>query len=58
LEVYQKNFLDFICGSLTSTKILGHDEDTKVGSSGIAQEEEMQIEEPQELKSGTAREEI
>ncbi len=57
LEVYQNNFPNFICGSPTNTKILGQDEDAKVGPSGIAQEEEMQIEEPKEFKSGAAQKE-
>jgi len=35
------NFLDFICGNPTSTKVLGHNEHTKVGPSGIAQKEEL-----------------
>ncbi len=46
LEAYQKNFLDFIYGSPTSTEVLGHDEETEVRPNGIAQEEEMQNEEP------------
>ncbi len=28
LEVYQKKIPNFICGSPTSTKVLGHDEET------------------------------
>ncbi len=51
LEAYQKNFPDFICGNPTSTKVLGQDEETKVGPSGIAQEEEVQTEESQDLRS-------
>jgi hypothetical protein len=35
------NFLDFICGNSTSTKVSGHNKDTKVGPGGIAQEEEI-----------------
>jgi len=27
LEAYQKNFLDFICGNPTSTKVLGQDKE-------------------------------
>jgi capsid portal protein len=46
LEAYQKNFLDFIYDSPTSTKVLGQDEKTKARPSGIAQEEEVQIKEP------------
>jgi hypothetical protein len=34
LEVYQKNFPDFICGSLTSTEVLGQDEEIEAGPSG------------------------
>jgi hypothetical protein len=41
LEAYQKNFLDFVCGSPTSTKALGQDEETKAGPNGIVQEEEV-----------------
>jgi transcription elongation factor Elf1 len=41
LETYQKNFPCFICGSPTSTKVLGKDEEIKVGPNGTAQEEEM-----------------
>jgi hypothetical protein len=54
LEAYQKNFLDFICGSPTSTKVSGQNEEIKAGPSEIAQEEEVQIEESQDLKSGAA----
>jgi hypothetical protein len=31
---------------------LGQDENTEIGLNGIAQEEEVKIEEPQDLKSG------
>jgi hypothetical protein len=41
LEAYQKNFLDFIYGSLTSTRVSCQDEETKVGPSGTVQEEEV-----------------
>ncbi len=41
LEAYQKNFPDFICGSPTSTKVSGQDEEIKVGPSGTVQEEEI-----------------
>ncbi len=57
LEAYQKNFPDFICGNPTSTKVLGQDEETKTGPSGIAQEEEVQTEESQDLRSQTVHEE-
>ncbi len=52
LEAYQKNFPDFIYGNPTNTEILGQDENTEIGLNGIAQEEEVKIEEPQDLKSG------
>jgi hypothetical protein len=47
LEAYQKNFLEFIYGNPTSTKVSGRDEETKVGPSGTTQGE------PHDLKSGT-----
>jgi hypothetical protein len=34
LEAYQKNFLDFIYGSPTSTKVSSHDEEIEAGPSG------------------------
>jgi len=34
LEAYQKNFLDFICGSPTSTEVLSQEEETKTRLSG------------------------
>jgi hypothetical protein len=34
LEAYQKNFPNFICGSPTSTKVLGQYEETETGPSG------------------------
>jgi hypothetical protein len=45
LEAYLENFIDFIYGSLISTKALGQDEKTKAGPNGTSQEEEVQIEE-------------
>ncbi len=57
LEACQKKFQDFICGSSTSIDVLGHDEKIETGPNGIAQEEEVQIEEPQDLKSGGTQEE-
>jgi hypothetical protein len=56
LEAYQKNFPEFICGIPTSTEVLGQDEENEARFGGIAQEEEVQIEEPQDLKSGTTQE--
>jgi hypothetical protein len=35
LKVYQKNFLDFMCGNPINIEVLGQDEKTKVGLSGI-----------------------
>jgi hypothetical protein len=52
LEVYSINFLDFVCGSPTSMETLGQDEETKVGPNKTAQEEEVQAQEPQDLKRG------
>ncbi len=57
LEAYQKNFPIFICGSPTSTKVLGQDVETKAGPSGTTQEKEVQIEESQDLKSEVVQEE-
>jgi hypothetical protein len=54
LKAYQKNFLDFICGSPTSREGSGQDEETKTGPNGTTQEEEMQTKEPQDFKSGVA----
>jgi len=34
LEAYQKNFLDFICGSPTSTEVSSQDEKTKTRLNG------------------------
>ncbi len=57
LETYQKNFPDFIYNSLINIKISSQDEGTKVGPSGITQEKEMHIKEPQDFKSGIVQEE-
>jgi hypothetical protein len=57
LEAYQKNFPDFICGSLTSTKVLNQDEETKAPPNGIAEEEEVKTKESQDFKSGATQEE-
>ncbi len=53
LQIYQKNFLKLVCGSPTSTETSSQDEEAKVRPSGIVQEEEVQIEEPQKLKTTT-----
>jgi hypothetical protein len=53
LEVYEKNFPDFVCGNSTSTKALDQDEKTKAGPSRITQKEEMQTKKPENLKGRT-----
>ncbi len=57
MEAYQNNFPDSICGSPISIKVTGPDEEIEARPSGVAQEEELKIEEPQDLKSGVAHEE-
>jgi hypothetical protein len=57
LEACQKKILNFIYGSLTSIEVLGKDEETKTRPNGTTQEEEMQTEEPQDLRSGAIEEE-
>ncbi len=52
LEVHHKNFLEFVCGSPTNTQTLGQNEEAKRRPSVTTQEEEVQTEEPQELKGG------
>lgn len=52
LEVYQKTFPSFVCGSPTSIEIQGQDEDNEVRPSGMAQKEEVQAEELLILKGG------
>jgi hypothetical protein len=56
LETYQKNFPNFIYGSLTSTKASSQDEETKTRLNGTIQEEEMQIEKL-DFRSGVTQEE-
>ncbi len=58
LEAYQKNFPDVICGSPTSIKVLGQDEEIEARPSGTIHEEKLQIEEPQDLINGVAQEEV
>jgi hypothetical protein len=58
LQVYQKNFPNFIYGNPTSTEVLGQDEETNVRPNGIAQEQEVQIEESQDHRNGVAQEEV
>ncbi len=57
MEVYQKNFPDFICGNPTSREVWGQDEETETWPNGITQEEEVQTTEPHDLKSGATQEE-
>ncbi len=41
LEVYQKNFQEFICGSSTSIEVSGQDEENEIGPSETTREEEV-----------------
>ncbi len=52
LKVYQRTFLDFVCGSPTSIETQGQDEENEVGLSGMVQKEEVQAKEPLILKGG------
>jgi hypothetical protein len=45
VEVYQKTFLDFVCGSPTSTKTSCQNEENEARPSGTVQKEEVQVEE-------------
>ncbi len=49
--------MDFIYGSPTSIEVLGKDEETKIRPNGTTQEEKVQTEKPQDLKSGATQEE-
>ncbi len=57
LEVYQKNFPNFVYGSRTNTQALNKDEKAKARLGEIGQEEEVQIEKPQNLKGKIIQEE-
>jgi hypothetical protein len=46
LEIYQRNFSNFVCGSPTSIGTSGQDEENEAGPNGIAQEKEVQTKEP------------
>jgi len=46
LKAYQRKLPNFICGSPISIEVSSQDEETKARPNGIAQEEEIQIEEP------------
>jgi len=46
LEVYKNNFPNFNYFNPTSIEVLGQDEETEVGPSGIVQEEEVQTKDP------------
>ncbi len=52
LEIYQKKIPNFVYGSPTNIESSGQDEKNKIGSNGIAQEEEVHTKEPQEFKGG------
>jgi hypothetical protein len=52
LEIYQRNFPDFVCGNPTSIESLGQDEDNEVRPNGTIQKEEVQIEEPHVFRGG------
>jgi hypothetical protein len=41
LEIYQRNFLNFVCESPTSTETSSQDEETKTRRSGTTHEKEM-----------------
>jgi hypothetical protein len=41
LEIYQKGFIEFVCGSLTNIKTSNQDEETKAGPNGTTQEKEV-----------------
>jgi hypothetical protein len=41
MEIYFKTFLEFVCGSPTSIKTLGQDEETKIKPNGTTKEEEV-----------------
>jgi len=57
LEVYYKNFPDFVCGSPTNIETSGQDEKNEARPNGTTQEDELQTKEPQILK-GEGQEEI
>jgi hypothetical protein len=46
LEIYQKNFSDFVYGNLINTKALDKDEEVEARPNRTIQEEEMKIKEP------------
>jgi hypothetical protein len=50
LEVYRKNFPNFVCGSLISIETLGKDEENEARFSGTTQEEEVYNEKPHIFK--------
>ncbi len=51
LEIYQKVFPNFVCGSAINIQTLGQDEENEIGPKGTSQEE-VQVEEPWILKGG------
>ncbi len=50
LEVYQRNFPNFVCGSLTNIETLGQDEENETRPNGTTQEEEVRTKEPHVFK--------
>jgi len=46
LEIFQKNFSNFVYGNLISTKALDKDEKVEARPNGTIQEEEMKTKEP------------
>jgi hypothetical protein len=52
LEVYQKTYLDFVCESPTSIEAFGQDEENEARPNGMAQKEEVEVEEPHIFEGG------
>jgi len=46
LEVYQKNFPNFICGSPINIEVSGQNEKTETRPIGVVQKEEVKTKEP------------
>ncbi len=56
LEAYQKNFPKFICGNPTSIEVSNQGDENEIGPNGITREEEVQTEEPHDLRNGAIQE--
>ncbi len=52
LEIYHKQSPKFVCGSPTSTKTLGQDEEAEIRPNGTTQESKVQTQKSQELRGG------